>query len=234
MCGRASIAVADANLEQRFGAKLYGKQQNYQLPNFNVCPTTFAPVITSYAPAELQLFHWGLNFTSADGKMHKNTINARKESILNIPLFHESLHERRCIVPVTSYFEWKTFNGGKTKIPYLIKLKSDKIFALAALWVSQMDKNEALIDKFVLITQPPTPTLAFIHDRMPAILTLEAEKMWLDNACDGKKALTLINGYSDADIAYYPVSNELNRSFDNKAEFINEQKYTIQEQGSLF
>lgn len=236
MCGRSSISKKEADLEKRFNAKFYSADvERYNpLPKFNICPTTFVPVITNEKPEQFQFYHWGLELTSWDGNVHKNTINARKESIAKIPLFNESLHERRCILPATSYFEWKTFNKGKTKIPYLVKLKSTEIFSLAALWVSQVDKNDEMINKFVLITQPPTPSLSFVHDRMPGILTPETEKLWLDSKLGGEKALELINGHPDTDIKFHPVSNELNRSFDNKAEFVIERYYEIEEQGSLF
>ncbi|MDX2189830.1 MAG: SOS response-associated peptidase [Bacteroidota bacterium] len=236
MCGRSSVSKKEADLEKRFNARFYSADlDRYNpLPIYNVCPTTFVPVITNIDSKHIKYLHWGFDLESWDGILHKNTINARIENIQKISLFNECLSMRRCIIPATSYFEWKTLNKGKTKIPYLIKLKSLEIFSIAGLWVNQMNSNGEMTEKFVLITQPPTPKLSYIHDRMPALLTPENELKWLNTELNTKEAIQLINKFNDNEIIYHPVSNELNRSFENKAEFIREKKYEIEEQGNLF
>lgn len=236
MCGRSSISQKESDLEKRFNAKFASKVVDTfnRLPIFNVCPTTFVPTISNQNPTQFAAFHWGLDLIGYDGKLHKNTINARKENIKQIPLFHESLAHKRCIIPATSYFEWKQLNSGKTKIPYLIKLKSIEIFSLAALYTTQPNEKGEEVYKFVLITQPPTENLLFVHDRMPAILTPETENDWLNPNIGIDAAYKLIALPPKEDIIFYPVTTELNRSFDNNPNFIKQASHQIEEQGSLF
>lgn len=62
---------------------------------------------------------WGLipSWTKP-GKAGSGLINARFESLTEKPSFRNSYRERRCIVPVTGFFEWR--KDGKEKIPYFI------------------------------------------------------------------------------------------------------------------
>lgn len=236
MCGRSSISKKESDLEKRFNARFYSENiEKYNpLPNYNVCPTTYVPILTQEKPQQFQYYHWGIELESHTGKVFKNIINARKENLLHIPTFHESLQMRRCLLPATSYFEWKTLHQGKTKIPYLVQLKSNPIFSIAGLWINQLDAHGELIPKFVLITQEPTKNLSTIHDRMPAILSPENEQKWLDTTISSKDALHCIVSSSDEEFVFHPVTNELNRSFENHPKFLVETQYQIPEQGSLF
>jgi len=234
MCGRTSFGKKPADLEKRFNAtfKTNDVERHNPLPNFNICPTTFVPVKADNDTAHFQFFHWGMDIITWTGEAKKNVINARIENILKIPAFKESLNSRRCILPVTSYFEWKTID--QVKLPYLIKLKSQEIFSLAGLWQTQASGKGNEINKFVLITQPPTPKLSFIHDRMPGILSPEKEDTWLDPSISGAEALKLINQYPDEDLQFYTVSSKINKSFENDSQLIVEHKHQIVVQGSLF
>lgn len=236
MCGRSSISDEESVLETRFKAKFNAsdKERYKQLPLYNICPTTFVPVLSNKDINHYQYFYWGVELQSWNGTVYKNTINARKENILKIPLFQESINERRCLIPATSYFEWKTLNKGKIKIPYLIKMKSLDIFSIGGLWFTQPNEKGEMIEKFVLITQTPTPRLSTIHDRMPAIFTPETENLWLDTSIKGEEAIKLISQPNDSDFEFYPVTKELNKSFDNNPNFIVHTHHEVEEQGSLF
>jgi len=48
------------------------------------------------------------------------------------PAFREAFRQRRCLVPVDSFYEWKKIDGGKQ--PYAIGLKGGGLMALAGLW----------------------------------------------------------------------------------------------------
>jgi putative SOS response-associated peptidase YedK len=235
MCGRSSLTKKQTDLEKRFKAKFYSADiEKYNLlPKYNLCPTTFVPVKANFDSTHFQFFHWGMDITTWQGEVKKNAINARIENILKVGTFKDCLETRRCLLPATSYFEWKAIDKLR-KLPYLIKLKSQDVFSLAGLWISQEDKYGDPIHKFVLITQPPTKRLSFIHDRMPGIITLDKEEDWLDPKVSGVDALKLINQHPDDDIVFHTVTNKLNKSFDNDPQFIVECRHEIEEQGSLF
>jgi putative SOS response-associated peptidase YedK len=54
----------------------------------------------------------------------------RRES--RTPAFREAFRQRRCLVPVDNFYEWKKTGTGKQ--PYAIALANRKLMALAGLW----------------------------------------------------------------------------------------------------
>jgi putative SOS response-associated peptidase YedK len=60
-------------------------------------------------------------------------INAKGETVASLPTFRDAYRRRRCLVPVDSFFEWRT-NKGSAKQPYAIAMKSGEPFALAGIW----------------------------------------------------------------------------------------------------
>ena len=50
-------------------------------------------------------------------------INAKCETVRNLPTFRDAYRRRRCIVPVDGFFEWKGIKGQKAKQPYAIAMK---------------------------------------------------------------------------------------------------------------
>jgi putative SOS response-associated peptidase YedK len=49
-----------------------------------------------------------------------STFNARAEQIDTKPAFREAFRQRRCLVPLDNFYEWKKAPGGKQ--PYAIGL----------------------------------------------------------------------------------------------------------------
>ena len=80
--------------------------------DYNVAPTTHQPIIRQSRESgdrELILARWGLvPFFTKDLKDIKglSTINARSETITKAPTWREPFKKRRCLVPVSAFFEW--------------------------------------------------------------------------------------------------------------------------------
>ena len=62
-----------------------------------------------------------------------STINARSETITTAPTWREPFKKRRCLVPVSSFYEWPK-EGKPPKQPYAFELSNGSTFALAGLW----------------------------------------------------------------------------------------------------
>jgi putative SOS response-associated peptidase YedK len=85
-------------------------------PNFaaswNVAPTDPLPVVRYGAnehQRSLEVMRWGLvPFWAKDIKGGFANINAKAEGIETKPAFREAFQRRRCLVPVDSFYEWKT------------------------------------------------------------------------------------------------------------------------------
>ncbi|MDX2147707.1 MAG: SOS response-associated peptidase [Planctomycetota bacterium] len=86
------------------------------IPNrFNVAPTQLAPIVRERAAREghpagrvLEFFRWGLVPSWAkDESGGGRAINARSESAATSPAFRGAFVKRRCLVPVSGFYEWQ-------------------------------------------------------------------------------------------------------------------------------
>ena len=87
-------------------------------------------------------------------------------------MFAKSARERRCIVPVSGFYEWQAV--GKQKQPWHIWLKSGDPIAFAGFY----DTEGAVCT----MTTEPNAEMASIHDRMPVILPKSTWQTYLDPA----------------------------------------------------
>ena len=71
----------------------------------------------------------------------------------------------------------------------------------------------------MIFTVPANKALADIHERMPAILSREAEDIWLAvNVKDNVTLLKVLQPYPDEDMDSYPVSMLVNPARIDSAE----------------
>jgi hypothetical protein len=104
-------------------------------PRYNGAPCQWYPIIVldELAMGSMMFVsgRWGL-MTRTGGMM----INARSETVATNGLFKWSYQQRRALMPIDGFFEWKDIYGtGKDKQPNAIAMKSGEPFALAAIWV---------------------------------------------------------------------------------------------------
>ena len=147
---------------------------------------------------------WGLVPSWAkDPSIGSKLINARCETLGEKPAFRKALKSRRCIVPISGFYEWQ--RQGRGKQPYFVTSADGKPLTLAGLW----EEWNGLLS-FTVITVPANEQVAAIHDRMPAILSLEEALAWLKT---GDTAL-LKPCPSDV-LATWPVSTRVNSPANN-------------------
>ncbi len=231
MCGRSSLTKTEKELEERFQASFYSDEltRYNPLPNYNVAPTHFHPVITSDEQDKIHLYKWGLiPFWAKDPKIGYKMINARIETIKEKSTYKHAFKSRRCIVPIDGFYEWK--REGNTKIPYRIKMKEQEIFCVAGMWEKWSSPEGEEIHTFTMITQPPNEMMEEIHNRMPAILYPEQEKLWLESDVPVEDLYNLITPPDSADMIAYEVSSRVGNVRNNDAQLIEPAGH----QGSLF
>jgi putative SOS response-associated peptidase YedK len=62
-----------------------------------------------------------------------------------------------------------------------------------------------------IVTTEANELLKTVHDRMPVILTRDAEALWLDpKTQEPEKLLPLLRQYPADEMKFYPVSREVN------------------------
>jgi putative SOS response-associated peptidase YedK len=84
-------------------------------------------------------------------------------------MFRDAYAQRRCIVPVDGFFEWRAIVGVRAKQPYAIAMKDGSPFGLAGIWENWRNPNTGEWERtFAIITVPSNELVAQIHNRMPA------------------------------------------------------------------
>jgi hypothetical protein len=79
----------------------------------------------------LDLIKWGLiPHWCTDPRGGRKPINAKAETVAKLPMFRDAYAERRCIVPVDGFFEWRAIKGARAKQPYAIAMKDGSPFGL--------------------------------------------------------------------------------------------------------
>lgn len=195
---------------------------------YNVAPTQRSPVVRADigadgtigpgGPRALVTLRWGLIPSWAkDTKIGNTAINARAEGIESKPAFRSAFKRRRCIVPVSGFYEWKK-TGEKTKQPYYItSAADDELLAFAGLWewwkppADDAGVQAEPIESFTIITTTPNEVMANLHDRMPVILDRADFTRWLDPAnTDTASLLSLLKPYPSELLRCWPVSTIVN------------------------
>lgn len=110
---------------------------------------------------------WGYRLD--DGK---RIINARSETAAEKPMFREGMAMRRCLLPMSAYFEWEKREEGKQK--FRIAPEEKGIHYLAGIY-----RFEGTSPVCTVLTTAAADGIAFIHHRMPVILSRGEEENWL-------------------------------------------------------
>jgi putative SOS response-associated peptidase YedK len=242
MCGRYALNISGEDLAIEFAAGV--KDAAFTPSNWNISPTTVIPFISSDdekgIERSIQTARWGLIPSWAkDASRQANAINARVESIAEKPTFKSAFKSRRCLVPVTGYYEWATELGKyKPKQPFYISHKDKHSLAIAGLYESWINPaTNSPITTAAIITREAAGIVAPIHHRMPVILPKDLWSSWLSNKSltpdETEHYLNMINlNQPDEALTFWPVSDEVNNARNAGAQLA--QEIALPESGTLF
>ncbi len=194
MCSRYNLEGETNHIEETFNAEFDGGLAAEIEMFANGYAHPLMPVITNEQPNKIQSFTWGLipswvKDAEKAKEMANMCIMAKIETIEEKPSFRDSFKHKRCIVPATSFFEWKWLDSkGKHKELYEISLSSHELFALGGLW-STWTNNETgeILNTFNIITTNAVGLMEEIHNtkkRMPLILKPDQINEWLKTPKD--------------------------------------------------
>jgi putative SOS response-associated peptidase YedK len=208
MCGRARLSSDVSEIKIRFTISPTRPTPNFA-PSWNVAPTDPLPVVGFNPKAQergLDVMRWGLvPFWAKDIKVGFANINAKAEGIETKPAFREAFRQRRCLVPVDNFYEWKKTGTGKQ--PYAIALADRQIMALAGLWETWRSPAGERIRSFAIVTTTPNELSAELHNRMPVVLAPQAWPAWLgEEPADLSQLRALLAPYPSDEMIAWPVS----------------------------
>lgn len=244
MCGRFAVTTDPALLAEKIQAIDETTAKAEGGPNYNVAPTTvITSVVKRHTEPEdestrrIRSMRWGLippwAKSAADGSPEGKgplLINARAETVTSSPAFRNSAKNKRCLIPMDGWYEWRP-NGetkGKKapKTPFFMFGADGEPLYMAGLWSTWRpggktggpSDSSPLLSCTIITTDAAGP-LADIHDRMPLSISRDDWDRWLDP--DAPIDEGLLRGHGDLDrIEVRQVSRLVNSIRNNGPELI--------------
>lgn len=187
MCGRFNVSADPLSvmLMKLIGLPHPGPD------NVNAAPTETIAVLrigADHEPEIVPMRWWLTPYWSKGPSTKYSMFNAKSETASSSPAFREPFRKRRCLVPVSGFYEWIRQNN--QKLPYYIRPHDDGGLLLAGLWDRWHDRetDEDLLS-FTVLTVPAAPEMAFIHDRQPLMLSFDDARAWLDPESEDYESL---------------------------------------------
>ncbi len=152
-------------------------------PSFNVCPTDPVDAVVPHdGNRELEVMRWGLVpfwWSKPLKELRLATFNARVETVTTKPFFREPFKSRRCLMPLSGYYEWQDTPSGKQPW-YFTARDGSPVLTVAGLWDQWNNKETGQrIKSCTMIITKPNAFVAEVHDRMPVLLRPEQFERWL-------------------------------------------------------
>jgi len=219
VCGRYTLATPNpAEVRSRFPV---GESVEIRR-RYNIAPGDDVLAVTTDRAGEPrgELLRWGLvppwaKSPDTGAKM----INARVETVAERPAFRRALERMRCLIIADGFYEWLPSPGGGAKQPFHITRADGAPFAFAGLWSiwgsgkpEEQSADGSSLRSCTILTTDANPAVAALHDRMPVILSPEAESRWLDPSTPPERLRELLGGITPAQTALRPVGVAVNNA----------------------
>ncbi|MCC6284918.1 MAG: SOS response-associated peptidase [Phycisphaerales bacterium] len=216
MCGRFTHRFTWSELHRLLSLT----SPSVDLPlRFNVAPTQHAPVVRAGpgdAPGHaLAMLRWGFAAPGTRAAAARAApsasvlINARAETVATRPTFREAFRSRRCIVPVSGFYEW-TGDSPASRRPMYITPRAapgePAVLLLGGLWEHAPGGDGV----FCIITTPPNAFMRAMHDRMPLMLNTRDAGCWLDPGSGPDHIAGLLRPGPEGALAAHEVSRRVN------------------------
>lgn len=204
MCGRYALHAHPQVIALQFGLASVPEVK----ARYNIAPASQVLVVRTGEPAPLAAsVRWGLVPRWArDPAIGAKLNNARAETVAAKPSFREAFRTRRCLIPASGFYEWKTEAGRRQ--PYYVHPAHGELFAFGGLWEAWRGP-EGLLETCAIITTDANATMRPIHDRMPVLVAQRDYARWLDCA-PGREVRDLLRPCESDDLAVRRVSRAVN------------------------
>lgn len=208
MCGRFNVTSDPLNvlLMELVGLPHPGPD------NFNAAPTETINVLRlaeDGSPEVVAMRWWLTPYWSKGPSTKYSMFNAKSETAAKSPAFREPFKRRRCVVPVSGFYEWTRQH--KQKLPYYLKPHAQPGLLLAGLWDRWKNpETDEVLESFTVLTVPAAPEMAFVHDRQPLMLSVADARRWLDPESEDFE--TLISSALPVALDAVPVSTYVNNA----------------------
>ena len=194
MCGRYRLDI-DAEPEYKeliSQAEARAERLGVELKTSgDIFPSDIVPVIAPdmrHREPGCYPMRWGFPHPSRN----LTVINARSETAQEKAFYAASTEERRCLIPASAYYEWRRGEGGKTR--YAFRGPSGTLL-LAGLYIRSSAEK---LPSFSILTRDAAEEIAFIHKRMPLIISRDRIGEWLSSDIPYQEAIR----YAETSVTY--------------------------------
>lgn len=206
MCGRFALTLPTDAMAQLFAARAANDLPD--LPDYNICPTNRVVTIHGGAAGRrLSAMRWGfLPHWYKSPSSGPPLINARAETIAEKPAFADAARQRRCLIPVSGFYEWTVAaNGGR--LPWYISGRFERCLALAGIW-QEWGNDAARQACCAIVTTAAGQDVAHLHNRQPVIIAQQHWPMWLGE--EGPGAARLMTATPPGQLQAWRVDTAVN------------------------
>lgn len=176
MCGRYLLSSPVENVRRLFNVDAAAAI----MPRYNIAPRQPVLIVRvgEQGTRELVAAEWGLVPEWKKEIGDKPLINARLETIEVKPSFRSSIKRKRCLVPFSGWYEWKTENGKKQ--PYLIEPVNGEPAAFAGIWSTWHGPGgDFWLETMAIVTASTTGPMKKLHHRRPLVVVPDQYDAWL-------------------------------------------------------
>jgi putative SOS response-associated peptidase YedK len=185
MCGRFAQVFEDKDVSRieeilRASLRISDDAADLLLDSFNIAPSQDALVCEAGEGSDgMTRARFGLTPSWAkDASMSSKMINARSETAREKPAYRGLVDRRRCVVPISGFYEWEAGSGKQAKQPWYVQRRDGDVMMLAGLW-DRWATDSGDVDSFSLLTMDAAGFLAGIHHRMPMVLESSMVEGWM-------------------------------------------------------
>ena len=218
MCGRYHITRPLEAVAEVFDAIIpeeIREAASTTLPRYNIAPTQMVPIIRLEVEGPnrgrriVDFAHWGLVPSWAkDTSMAPRMINARSETVAEKPSFRAAFRHRRCLIPTSGFYEWKTETRAAKpyKQPFRIHFTDERLMVMGGLFEVWQAADGSALGSCSMLTTAASEIMQELHPRMPVILDSEDEwDAWLSPRTEQEVLLSLCQAHESDDFNFHPI-----------------------------
>lgn len=133
--------------------------------------------------------------------------NARGETLAEKPIFRQAFRQRRCLVPASGFYEWKSEPGQKRRQPFYLSLRDGMPMSFAAVWDRFAAPDGTTIETCAIVTIKANALIEPLHHRMPVLLEKDAWPLWMDPATPTAALMPLLQPFPTERMQMWEVAD---------------------------
>ncbi|MBB2671401.1 UNVERIFIED_ORG: putative SOS response-associated peptidase YedK [Rhizobium esperanzae] len=213
MCRRIYIDQSFDEMARNFAFANRGDVDDLgdRLPRYNGAPAEVYHIIIQDLERQrlrpqpaFAVARWGLIPSWMSQPRRQAPVHARCEEIASNELFQDAYRTRRCLIPVSGFFEWA--DGSDKKQPYAIAMRDRSMFAFGGIWEVWHHPAGIEIRTFAVVTCPSNEMISAVHNRMPVVLRPENYERWLSPDRDPRD---LMKPFDAAKLMMWPIARRV-------------------------